>query len=273
MGFARGLHASHRHPRRRGQRCADRSRRQRSPCGMPRPIVTRTSSTTRGCSILPARPTTHVGFGGGGAHFCPVRTLPGARSRWFRRDAQPGSGHRRYRRAGHAVVPFIHGIKRLPVSWTPRSNNGIHQGTFALGGPARRSCAQWPPCRLAGDPQARLVADLAVRANPFPFYDELRAQGPLIRARVSHLTVDHAVPTSCCAQRISGSSPWAGLPPPLRWLEERTAPSCCTRCNRHHSWPSSHRSTRAIARRCLRCSPLERWPHCATAWKTPPRPC
>nr|HRD12511.1 cytochrome P450 [Mycobacterium sp.] len=44
-----------------------------------------------------------------------------------------------------------------------------------------------------GDPQARLMADPAVRADPVPFYDELRAMGPLIRTQVGYLTVDHAV--------------------------------------------------------------------------------
>ncbi len=44
-----------------------------------------------------------------------------------------------------------------------------------------------------GDPQARLIADPAVRADPIPFYEELRSRGPLIRGRLSYLTVDHAV--------------------------------------------------------------------------------
>ncbi|MCB0933319.1 MAG: cytochrome P450 [Mycobacterium sp.] len=74
-----------------------------------------------------------------------------------------------------------------------------------------------------GDPQARLVADPAVRANPFPFYDELRAQGPLIRARVSHLTVDHAVAHELLrSEDFRVISMGGSLPPPLRWLEERT---------------------------------------------------
>lgn len=30
-----------------------------------------------------------------------------------------------------------------------------------------------------GDPQARLLADPAVRADPFPYCEELRARGPL----------------------------------------------------------------------------------------------
>ena len=74
-----------------------------------------------------------------------------------------------------------------------------------------------------GDPQGRLVADPAVRANPVPFYDELRAGGPLIRCRVSFLTVDHAV-----AHQLLRSDDFrviqlgANLPGPLRRLERRT---------------------------------------------------
>lgn len=74
-----------------------------------------------------------------------------------------------------------------------------------------------------GDPQARLLADPEVRADPFPYYDELRERGPLIRARVSFLTVDHAV-----AHELLRSDEFrvlkmgSSLPTPLRWLEFRT---------------------------------------------------
>lgn len=40
---------------------------------------------------------------------------------------------------------------------------------------------------------ARLVADPQVAANPVPFYDEVRARGPLVKSRVSYLAVDHAL--------------------------------------------------------------------------------
>ena len=74
-----------------------------------------------------------------------------------------------------------------------------------------------------GDPQARLMADPAVRADPFGFYEELRGRGPLVSGRLSHLTVDHAV-----AHELLRSEDFrvivlgASLPRPLRWLEERT---------------------------------------------------
>lgn len=86
-----------------------------------------------------------------------------------------------------------------------------------------RSLAAWAARR--GDPQARLVADPAVRADPIGFYDELRPDGPLIRARASFLTVDHGV-----AHELLRSDDFrviamgASLPAPLRRLERRTRP-------------------------------------------------
>ena len=74
-----------------------------------------------------------------------------------------------------------------------------------------------------GDAQARLIADPAVRSDPVPFYDELRPHGPLIRCRVSFLTVDHSV-----AHQLLRSDDFrvielgADLPGPLRRLEQRT---------------------------------------------------
>lgn len=42
-----------------------------------------------------------------------------------------------------------------------------------------------------GEPQARMIADPAVRANPVPFIEELRSQGRIVKGRVVYLTVDH----------------------------------------------------------------------------------
>ncbi|KAA8960499.1 cytochrome P450 [Mycobacterium sp.] len=88
--------------------------------------------------------------------------------------------------------------------------HGFIRGVAAVG--ARR-----------GDPQARLVADPAVKADPIPFYEELRSRGPLVRGRLSYVTVDHAV-----ASEVLRSDDFrvlmlgANLPAPLRWLERRT---------------------------------------------------
>ena len=56
-----------------------------------------------------------------------------------------------------------------------------------------------------------------------PFYDELRAEGPLVKGRFNYLTTDHAV-----AHELLRSDDFrvlvfgSNLPAPLRWLERRT---------------------------------------------------
>ena len=73
-----------------------------------------------------------------------------------------------------------------------------------------------------GDLQSRLIADPTVAADPVPFYDELHALGPLVKARVSYLAVDHALAHELLRSDdfrvlILGSN----LPKPIRWLESR----------------------------------------------------
>ncbi len=77
-----------------------------------------------------------------------------------------------------------------------------------------------------GDPQARLLADPAVRADPIAFYDELRGRSAgkrLLRTRVGFLTVDYAL-----AHEVLRSDDFRAielgskLPAPIRWLERRT---------------------------------------------------
>ena len=74
-----------------------------------------------------------------------------------------------------------------------------------------------------GDPQALFVTHPAIRDDPISFYEDLRAQGPLVRARVAFLTVDHALAHELLRSEdfrviVAGGA----LPPPLRWLERRT---------------------------------------------------
>jgi cytochrome P450 len=74
-----------------------------------------------------------------------------------------------------------------------------------------------------GDLQARLIADPTVADDPVPYYDQLRALGPLVKGRVNYLTTDHAV-----AHELLRSDDFrvvnmgSNLPAPLRWLERRT---------------------------------------------------
>ncbi len=73
-----------------------------------------------------------------------------------------------------------------------------------------------------GDPQARLIADPAIKANPVPFYEELRARGPLVRGRVSYLTVDHGVAHEVLrSDDFRVISMGANLPVAVQWLERR----------------------------------------------------
>ncbi|WP_118915890.1 cytochrome P450 [Mycobacterium shigaense] len=74
-----------------------------------------------------------------------------------------------------------------------------------------------------GDLNSRLVADPQVAADPVPFYDEVRAQGALVKSRVSYLTVDHALAAELLRSDdfrvlMMGSN----LPKPLAWLERQT---------------------------------------------------
>ena len=45
----------------------------------------------------------------------------------------------------------------------------------------------------ADDPHARLMHDPALRAQPWAFYDEVRARGPLVAGRLTRVTATHAV--------------------------------------------------------------------------------
>lgn len=73
-----------------------------------------------------------------------------------------------------------------------------------------------------GDPQARLIADPTIKANPVPFYEELRARGPLVRTRLSYLTVDHGVAHELLrSDDFRVISLGLNLPAPIGWLERR----------------------------------------------------
>jgi cytochrome P450 len=74
-----------------------------------------------------------------------------------------------------------------------------------------------------GDLQARLIADPSVKANPVPFYEEVRARGPLVRSRIGYITADHAIGNELLrSEDFRVLSIGANLPAPLRWLERRT---------------------------------------------------
>jgi cytochrome P450 len=74
-----------------------------------------------------------------------------------------------------------------------------------------------------GDLLSRLITDPAVKADPAPFYEVVRARGPLVRSRFGYLTADHAIAHELLRSDSFGVAPHgASLPAPLRWLERRT---------------------------------------------------
>ena len=77
----------------------------------------------------------------------------------------------------------------------------------------------------SGDPQARLIADPAVRENPGAFADELRDRGPVIRCRAVLMTVDHAVAHELLRSDDFRVTELGGnLPKSLRWIVRKTDP-------------------------------------------------
>jgi cytochrome P450 len=74
-----------------------------------------------------------------------------------------------------------------------------------------------------GDPQGRLIADPAVRADPGAFADDLREGGPLVRGRAAWLTSDHAVVHQLLrSDDFAVTSIGATLPGLLGWLARKT---------------------------------------------------
>ncbi|MGA8332191.1 MAG: cytochrome P450, partial [Mycobacterium sp.] len=87
--------------------------------------------------------------------------------------------------------------------------HGFVRGVASLG--ARR-----------GDLQARLIADASVKANPVPFYEQVRARGPLVQTRLGYITADHAIGHELLrSEDFRVLSIGSNLPAPLRWLERR----------------------------------------------------
>jgi cytochrome P450 len=73
-----------------------------------------------------------------------------------------------------------------------------------------------------GDLQARLMTDPTVKADPVPFYEQVRARGPLVRSRIGYITADHAIGHELLrSDDFRVVSIGSNLPAPLRWLEGR----------------------------------------------------
>lgn len=74
-----------------------------------------------------------------------------------------------------------------------------------------------------GDPQGRLIADPAVRADPVTFTEELRARGPIVRAAAVHITVDHKIANDLLrSDDFHVTAIGSTLPKPLQWVADHT---------------------------------------------------
>jgi cytochrome P450 len=75
-----------------------------------------------------------------------------------------------------------------------------------------------------GDPQARMIADPAVRADPLPYIEDLRARGRLVRSRAGYLTVDYEIAHDVLrSEDFRVTELGANLPRPLRWVHKVTS--------------------------------------------------
>ncbi|MFY2789787.1 cytochrome P450 [Rhodococcus sp. KRD162] len=75
----------------------------------------------------------------------------------------------------------------------------------------------------AGDLQSMLVADPQTRANPSPIYEKLRDTAPLVKTRISNITVHHRVAFDLLRSDDFRVTHLGGtLPTPLQWVERHT---------------------------------------------------
>ena len=75
-----------------------------------------------------------------------------------------------------------------------------------------------------GDPQARMIADPTVRADPLPYIEDLRSRGRLVRTRVGFLTVDYEIAHDVLrSDDFRVTELGANLPKPFRWVHEKTS--------------------------------------------------
>ena len=77
-----------------------------------------------------------------------------------------------------------------------------------------------------GDPMAKVLANHGRGADPYPFLEQIRAKGPLVRTRFTWVTVDHGVCREVLRDRRFGVTDptQMELPGPLRALIARTDP-------------------------------------------------
>ena len=91
---------------------------------------------------------------------------------------------------------------------------------LVLHGLVRFATRRWA---AAGDPQAALIADPIVRANPIPAYEGIRAQGRLVRTRIGYITADYEIAHAVLrSDDFSVTSITTNVPPWMRRVERVT---------------------------------------------------
>ncbi len=89
-----------------------------------------------------------------------------------------------------------------------------------LHGLGRMATRRWA---AQGDPQARLIADPSVRADPYPVYEQLRAGGDISLTRIGYVSATHAVAHSVLrSDDFRTTSVSSSVLPRLQWIERRT---------------------------------------------------
>lgn len=74
-----------------------------------------------------------------------------------------------------------------------------------------------------GDPQAALIADPSIRADPYPTYERVRANGTVSATRIGHITASHPIVNAVLRSddfRVTSIN--GGLPPLMAKVERMT---------------------------------------------------
>jgi cytochrome P450 len=79
-----------------------------------------------------------------------------------------------------------------------------------------------------GDPQSRLIVDPAVRDDPYPVHEQVRARGPLVQGRLTWVTASHALSKEVLRSPDFAAGPGESTLPPtarrlLRWAHDPRA--------------------------------------------------